>query len=38
MLEILLEDIYTSYFTQYCQGDFLNKDEELGNISGYMGK
>jgi len=38
MLEIILEDIYTLYFTQYCQGDFLKKDEELCNISGYMGK
>jgi len=38
MIEINLEDICTLYFTQYHQGDYLKKDEELGNISGYMGK
>jgi len=38
MLEINLEDVYTLNFTQYCQGDSLKNDKELGNISGYMGK
>ena len=38
MLEINLEDIYSLYFTQHCQGDCLKNDKELDNISGYMGK
>jgi hypothetical protein len=38
MLEINFEDIYTLYFTQFCRDEYIKKDEELGNISGYMGK
>ena len=38
MLEVNVEGIYTLLFSQYCQGDYLKKDEELGNISGYMGE
>ena len=37
MLEINLEDMYTLYFTQYCQADYF-KDEEPSNMPGYMGK
>jgi hypothetical protein len=27
-----------SYFTQYCRGGYLKKDEELGSISEYVGE
>jgi len=38
MLEVNVEDIYSLCFTQYNHGDCLKKDEELGRMSGYMGK